>query len=115
MLLRARAPTRGHASGRRAPCGTDRAIVPGRTAGTPEGSALSRVVLIVLVILAVIFLVRGFGRSRGRGDADGQRRSLPDQKMVQCAHCGIYVPEAAAIEVAGLHYCSDEHRRLSGN
>jgi uncharacterized protein len=77
-------------------------------------SLVGRVVLIVLVILAVIFLIRGFGRSRARGDDVGAAgRRLPDQRMVQCAHCGVYVPESAAVEAAGLHYCSDEHRRLS--
>ncbi|MCU0804026.1 MAG: hypothetical protein MUF79_02915 [Burkholderiales bacterium] len=78
---------------------------------------MGRVVLIVLIILAVIFLVRGFGRSRVRGsddDASAARRQLPDQRMVQCAHCGVYVPESSALAAAGLHFCSDEHRRLSG-
>ena len=75
---------------------------------------MGRIVLIVLVILAVIFLVRGFGRSRERGRDADDRRPLPDQRMVQCAHCGVYIPEAGAVAAAGLHYCSDEHRRLSG-
>lgn len=83
--------------------------------GAPQGSLVGRLVLIVLIILAVIFLVRGFGRSRARGGSAGaDGRSLPEQRMVQCAHCGVYVPESAAVAIAGLHYCSDEHRRLSG-
>jgi uncharacterized protein len=76
---------------------------------------VGRIILIVLIVLAVIFLVRGFGRARARGDGDKDReRELLDQRMVQCAHCGVYVPESGAVAAAGLHFCSDEHRRLSG-
>jgi uncharacterized protein len=33
------------------------------------------------------------------------------KNMVRCAQCGLHLPEAEAISVQGLHYCSEEHRR----
>ncbi|MCX7892383.1 MAG: PP0621 family protein [Burkholderiales bacterium] len=73
---------------------------------------MGRLVLIVLIVLAVIFLVRGFGRRRG-GGAGAAQTPARGERMVQCAHCGVFVPEAGAVESGGRHYCSDEHRRLS--
>ena len=75
---------------------------------------MGRIVLIVLIVLVVIFLVRGFGRSREHGGARGEpKRPARDERMVQCSHCGVYIPEAAAVESGGAYFCSDEHRRLS--
>ena len=92
-----------------------RARRPECFAGTPEPSLVGRIVLIVLIVLAVIFLIRGFGRARARDAGDQvKEQELLDQRMVQCAHCGVYVPESGAVAAAGLHFCSDEHRRLSG-
>ncbi len=39
------------------------------------------------------------------------RRQDPVRKMVQCHHCGLYLPEQDAIQDSGRYYCAREHLR----
>jgi uncharacterized protein len=36
-------------------------------------------------------------------------RSQKNERMVQCANCGIYIPEQEALQRAGRYYCSQTH------
>ena len=31
------------------------------------------------------------------------------ERMVRCAHCGIYIPSSEAIQYRGKDYCCEEH------
>lgn len=35
----------------------------------------------------------------------------PDEKMVVCAHCGVFLPVSDALPDGDAHYCSEAHRR----
>ena len=63
--------------------------------------------LLIFIALAIIFTLgkRLWSQSRNRP----QTRKL-NGHMVQCARCGVYVPESEAISHDGLHFCSAEHR-----
>lgn len=80
--------------------------------------------VITIVLLCVLYLVlRHFLRSfirklsdnaatqaaRNRGTATA---SLPEENMVQCAHCGVYLPASEAIMQNGQPWCSQEHAKL---
>lgn len=75
-------------------------------------------VLVLLVVLVAGWLA--FGRSRGRGSADGagrpaapqrQAREATPQSMVACAHCGVHLPAAdALVDAQARRYCSEAHR-----
>ena len=42
------------------------------------------------------------------------RRGSPStQRLVQCAHCGVYVTEDSAVRDGGRSYCSEQHRQAS--
>jgi uncharacterized protein len=71
---------------------------------------LSKLLLLILVVLAVWWLARGFRRKRAAKDAP---EAAPEQ-MVTCNHCGLYLPQGEAIADGGKFFCSDEHRRLEG-
>lgn len=50
-------------------------------------------------------------RRRAAGHA-GRRNEAPpaaSQNMVQCARCGVYLPEAEAVRVDGRPYCCIAH------
>lgn len=63
----------------------------------------------LVIVFAVIWLLRtkkNPGSTRPTGQAD-----KGDETMVQCAHCGIYVPASESIvALSGATYCSEEHR-----
>ena len=65
-----------------------------------------RTLLILIALAVVVFAVkRLFSPRRPRTS-----KQLKQGQMVQCAHCGIYLPEAEAISQAGRYYCSQSHR-----
>jgi uncharacterized protein len=62
--------------------------------------------LLILIALAVVFLAvkRLFPSAR-----PPKKKQLKQGTMVQCAHCGIYLPEPEAVNREGRHYCSQDH------
>lgn len=67
-----------------------------------------RLLLLALLVYAVYRLIRG---RTARPPVPGPRqRALPEQHMVRCAHCGMYVPEAEALGDGDRRYCSQAHR-----
>ncbi len=68
-----------------------------------------RYLLIALAAGLVILILHQLFRGRRPPVA---RRRLQEQQMVQCSHCGTYVPEQEALEDAGRYYCTEQHRRI---
>lgn len=63
--------------------------------------------LLIFIALALIVMV---GKQLLRKPRAPHRSRTVTGRMVQCAICGIYVPEHEALEQNGRHYCSREHR-----
>ena len=63
-------------------------------------------ILLILVAIAVIILgvKRLFAPGKPGGGSTGN-----SARMVQCAHCGTYVPEQEAIAREGRYYCTPAH------
>ena len=49
-------------------------------------------------------------RNRELKQREKASRNLPAETMVQCAHCGLHIPEKQAVRASGHTYCSPEHR-----
>lgn len=64
----------------------------------------------VLIFLAGVALVVWILVRLARGPKPLQRRSDKVERMVQCAHCGTYVPGEDAIRDGERFYCSEQHR-----
>lgn len=75
---------------------------------------MAKILLLVAVVAAVYFVLRGYARSIGRKDdtAAGATEAR-EEDMVQCRHCGIHLPRSEAVKLRDEHYCSEEHRRLN--
>ena len=71
---------------------------------------MSKFLLLILAVLAVWWLAKGFRRK-------GAAKDAPDaaaEQMVTCNHCGLHLPQGEAIAEGNKFFCSDEHRRLAG-
>ncbi len=69
-----------------------------------------------LIVLAVIAVVYALWRSQrpappSRRAAPRARNAAP-QDMVRCAHCGVHLPKADALEQGGRSYCCRAHQDL---
>ncbi len=71
---------------------------------------MSKLLLLILAVVAVWWLAKGFRRKDAAKDA---AEAAPEQ-MVTCSHCGLYLPQSEAILEQGRYFCCDEHRRLAG-
>jgi uncharacterized protein len=76
-----------------------------------------RLVLVLLVVLAGIWLFRSNRRNGGsdkkKDDAAGnpsQAASAPALEMVRCKHCDLHLPLADAVTGRQGVYCSREHQ-----
>ena len=68
---------------------------------------MGKYLLLALVVVVVWWLAKGFRR---RGGAADTPEAAPE-KMVNCAHCGLYLPQGEAIHEGGRFFCCAEHRR----
>lgn len=69
--------------------------------------------LLLLGLVAVIWWVWS---KRKAADVPRVRPTSPDpEKMVSCAHCGVYLPESDSVSDGGLTYCCEAHRALGSS
>jgi uncharacterized protein len=52
----------------------------------------------------------GAAGSGAAGAGQGGRKSIRDERIVPCAHCGVHFPASEAVEADGRFYCSAAHR-----
>lgn len=67
-----------------------------------------------LFFAAIVWLVIWFWRRSDQERTTRRGGAEPVvQSMVQCAHCGIYLPLAEALGSGAAYYCCLEHREAS--
>jgi uncharacterized protein len=65
-----------------------------------------RLIVIFVLIYLGLALVKSIYR---RSITFSKRGHAAVAKMVQCEHCGIYIPSQEAVYAGGHCYCSHEH------
>jgi uncharacterized protein len=66
-----------------------------------------RILLILILIAVAILALRRLKRVSSRQQAG---KKTTTGHMVQCATCGLYLPEEEAISHQGKYFCSQSHR-----
>lgn len=69
----------------------------------------------LLVLLLVLLLAVWLWRRGRRDDASAARPPGRAQPMIACTHCGVHVPESAAVRGRSGVYCGTAHRREAGD
>ena len=64
--------------------------------------------LLVLLVLAVGWHMWRRQRVKPTPPPTKKRLAKPEP-MVNCAHCGVHLPQSDAIRYQGQHYCSQSH------
>ncbi len=64
--------------------------------------------LLILVLIAIAILA--FRRLKRSSSRPQVKNKTTTGRMVQCAVCGLYLPEQEALSHQGRYYCSQSHR-----
>ena len=72
---------------------------------------MSKLILLLFLGLIAYLVFKGITRSASRRQEDAP--TATPERMVVCAHCGLYLPESESLERDGRRFCSEEHRRLA--
>jgi uncharacterized protein len=67
-----------------------------------------KIILLVLGLLLVYWILKGYRRRVGRAEPPAAGGG---EDMVQCARCGVHLPRSESITTQGEFYCSPEHQR----
>jgi uncharacterized protein len=62
-----------------------------------------------LVIILVLVLIVIIAKRLIQKPQPPATRLRKNEQMVQCASCGIYIPDREALQRAGRYYCSQAH------
>ena len=73
---------------------------------------MTRLILIGVIVLLVVWLLRRALAAPRKPDSPPQAPGEQKGDLVSCAHCGVNLPKAEARSAGGRHYCSEEHWRL---
>jgi uncharacterized protein len=66
---------------------------------------MSRLILLVIVIAVAYWLLRSYLKQAPKEEQPSS------EAMVQCARCGVHLPQSGAILADGKHFCCEAHRR----
>jgi uncharacterized protein len=75
---------------------------------------VSKLLIFLLVLLAIYLLRRALVRPPAARPDSGEpaKPAVPAvERMVECAHCGLHVPESEAVAADGLDFCCEAHRQ----
>ncbi|WP_432258281.1 PP0621 family protein [Cupriavidus sp. TMH.W2] len=81
---------------------------------------MARILILLAVVLGVFWWLRARAEARLAEQRARQARNAGQrpaagpagdaaEPMVQCAHCGVHLPQGEAIAWRGLHYCRRSH------
>jgi uncharacterized protein len=70
---------------------------------------LAKILLLVLGLLLVYWILKGYRRRVGRNNSAAPPAGA--ENMVQCARCGIHLPRSESVSIQDRIYCSPEHQR----
>ncbi len=79
---------------------------------------MRNLLILVLVFIVVWWIRRALSRPQGDGGASRGRgwgwksRSADPERMLECDHCGLHIPESEGVREGDAFFCSEEHRRL---
>jgi hypothetical protein len=72
---------------------------------------MSKLIFWIVVVFVALFALRlvnvGKAKRRARDADEGKRAGKPDESMVRCSQCGVFLPQGDARPVAGGYLCGD--------
>ncbi|TAH41749.1 MAG: hypothetical protein EYC67_17160 [Betaproteobacteria bacterium] len=74
---------------------------------------MRNLLIFLLALWGIWWVRRALKRAGDRRKAGGDQAATPGrgvEHMVECAHCGIHVPETEGVREGDRFFCSEAHR-----
>ncbi|MDI3490035.1 MAG: PP0621 family protein [Thauera propionica] len=78
---------------------------------------MRNLLILILVVAGIWWVQRAIARAKERaaeagrtGRKKGGRAVASPERIIECAHCGLNVPESEGVRDGDRFYCSDAHR-----
>jgi ribosomal protein L32 len=72
---------------------------------------MGKLIFWVVVVFVALFALRlvnvGKAKRRTRAAEDAKKAGKPDESMVRCSNCGVFLPQGDARPVSGGYVCGD--------
>ena len=74
---------------------------------------MGRIVFLLIIVLLVYLVFRGFFRVQTRRKAEDAARAVKGEDMVACARCGVNLPRSEAEPRGNAFVCRDNPRCIA--
>jgi uncharacterized protein len=70
---------------------------------------MAKLIILAIAIWLVITILKRYRKSLDQSDASAASTGRDSESMVQCAHCGIHLPQSESVQSDGQYFCSQAH------
>lgn len=70
---------------------------------------MAKLIILAIAIWLVITILKRYRKSLDQSDASATNGGRDSESMVQCAHCGIHLPQSESVQSDGQYFCSQAH------
>lgn len=70
---------------------------------------MAKLIFIAIAIWLIFIILKRYRKGFDSSENQATGRQKNSEAMVQCAHCGVHLPESESIQSDGQFFCSQAH------
>ena len=70
---------------------------------------MAKLILIAIAFWLIILVLKRYRRGMDQQTQATEKERQPGESMVQCASCGVHIPESDSLKARGHHFCCQAH------
>lgn len=74
-----------------------------------NSSLMAKLILIAIAIWLIITVLKRYRKGLDQHGESSAAKHQSSESMVQCAHCGIHLPQSESIQSHDQYFCSQAH------
>jgi uncharacterized protein len=70
---------------------------------------MAKLILIAIALWLIIIVLKRYRKGMDQQEGTSGKERHPTESMVQCAYCGVHIPESDSLKARGHHFCCQAH------
>ena len=70
---------------------------------------MAKLILIAIALWLIILVLKRYRKGVDEQDQVSRKDQMTAESMVQCAYCGVHIPESDSLKARGHHFCCQAH------